>query len=349
MNIQLTNKRIVGSGYPAYIMGEIGINHNGDINIAKKLIDRAAIIGIDGVKFQKRTIYKMYRSSFLEAPYMKDNSFGKTYGEHKSYLEFSNEQLFELKIYAENKGLDFIVSGFDFPGFDFINYELNTYFHKLASPLVTHLPLLEHVAKYNKPMVLSTGMHTFEEVERAVKTILPLNNKLILLQCTTSYPTNNEDVNLSVIKRYIKEFNVLAGYSSHDKGVVIPAASVLFGSCFIEKHFTLDRTMKGPDHVCSVEPRGMEMIKSYTRALEASIGTDVKNISDSEISARDKYGYSCVLNKDLKKGDRITKEDIGYKVPSIGLRPDQINLILNKVLVRNIKADTQINQDDVLP
>ncbi|MDD4149896.1 MAG: N-acetylneuraminate synthase family protein, partial [Bacteroidales bacterium] len=215
-------------------------------------------------------------------------------------------------------------------------------------PLVTHIPLLEHVAKYNKPMVLSTGMHTFAEVERAVKTILPLNDKLILLQCTTSYPTNNEDVNLSVIKRYINEFNVLAGYSSHDKGVVIPAASVLFGSCFIEKHFTLDRTMKGPDHVCSVEPRGMEMIKSYTRALEASIGTEQKNLSDVELLAKEKYGYSCVANKDLKKGDSITKKDIGYKVPSIGLRPDQIDLILNKVLVRDIKADTPITQEDVL-
>ena len=255
MNIKLTHKRNVGDNYPAYILAEIGINHNGDINIAKELINRAAWIGIDGVKFQKRTIDEMYIKSFLDEPYNKDNSFGKTYGEHKKFLEFSNEQLFELKKYTEEKGLDFIVSGFDFSGFDFINNELNTPFHKLASPLVTHLPLLVHVAKYNKPMILSTGMHTFDEVKKAVETILPINKKLILLQCTTSYPTNNEDVNLSVIRRYIKEFNVLAGYSSHDKGVVIPAASVLYGSCFIEKHFTLDRTMKGPDHVCSVEPR----------------------------------------------------------------------------------------------
>lgn len=348
MNIQLTDKRTVGSGFPAYIMAEIGINHNGEIGIAKQLIDKAALIGIDGVKFQKRTINEMYRNSFLEEPYIKDNSFGKTYGEHKNFLEFSDEQLFELKKYTEDKGLDFIVSGFDFSGFDFINYKINTHFHKLASPLVTHIPLLEHIAKYNKPMVLSTGMHTFDEVKRAVNAILPINKKLILLQCNTSYPTDNEDVNLAVIKRYISEFNVLAGYSSHDKGVVIPAASVLFGSCFIEKHFTLDRTMKGPDHVCSVEPRGLEMIKSYTRALEASIGTDVKNLSDSEIFAREKYGYSCVANKDLKKGHRITKEDIGFKVPLIGLRPDQVDLILDKVLAKDIKADTQITLEDLI-
>jgi sialic acid synthase SpsE len=348
MNIQLTEKRIVGDGYPAYIMAEVGINHNGDINIAKQLIDKAAIIGIDGVKFQKRTIHEMYREAFLNEPYLKESSFGDTYGSHKEFLEFSNEQLFDLKGYTESKGLDFIISGFDFSGFDFINYELKTHFHKLASPLVTHLPLLKHIAEYNKPMVLSTGMHTFDEVRHAVETILPINNKLILLQCTTSYPTNNSDVHLAVIKRFREEFSILAGYSSHDRGVVIPAASVMFGSCFIEKHFTLDRTMKGPDHVCSVEPRGLEMILKYARTLESAIGIGTKELCESEVSARLKYGYSCVANRFLKKGDKVTSDDIGYKVPGTGLNPANVDSIIGKVLIKDIDADSEIGLNDVV-
>lgn len=347
MEIKLKNGRIIGDGHPAYIMAEIGINHNGSIEIAKELIDKASIIGIDAVKFQKRTIEDMYREDFLKMPYIKDNSFGKTYGEHKHFLEFSNEQLFELQEYTKSRNLDFIISGFDFSGFDFINYELDVPFHKLASPLVTHIPLLIHVAKYGKPMILSTGMHDFEEVRFAVNEIKKYNKDLIVLQCTTSYPTNDEDVNLSVIKRFRNEFDVLVGYSSHDRGVVIPAASVTFGSCFIEKHFTLDRTMKGPDHVASVEPRGLELILGYTRSIEAAIGLDKKESNKIENSAKEKYGYSCVAKAKILKGEVITIDKIAFKQPGTGLKPSEISFILNKVTKNIINFDQEITKDDI--
>jgi sialic acid synthase SpsE len=346
MEIKLENGRIIGDNHPAYIIAEIGINHNGSIDIAKKLVDKASIIGIDAVKFQKRTIEEMYRKDFLQLSYIKDNSFGDTYGKHKEFLEFSDEQLYELKEYTKARNLDFIVSGFDYSGFDFINNELDVLFHKIASPLVTHIPLLIHIAKYGKPMVLSTGMHDFEEVRHAVTEVKKYNKELILLQCTTSYPTNNEDVNLSVIKRFRDEFNVLSGYSSHDRGVVIPATSVTFGSCFIEKHFTLDRTMKGPDHISSVEPRGLELILSYTRAIESAIGTDEKKLNKVEYAAKEKFGYSCVAKNKIAMGEKITLEKIAFKQPGTGLKPSEIDLILNKISKRSISSDQEILEND---
>lgn len=347
MEIILKNGRKIGDNHPAYIIAEIGINHNGSIDIAKKLIDKASIIGIDAVKFQKRTVDEMYRKDFLKMPYIKDNSFGDTYGEHKQFLEFTDEQLFELKEYTEGRNLDFIVSGFDFSGFDFINNKLDVLFHKIASPLVTHIPLLIHIAKYGKPMVLSTGMHDFDEIKYAVNEIKKYNRKLIVLQCTTSYPTSDKDVNLSVIKRYREEFNMLAGYSSHDRGVVIPASSVTFGSCFIEKHFTLDRTMKGPDHIASVEPRGLELILGYTRSIEAAIGSNEKELNKVEYSAKEKYGYSCVAKKTILKEEIITADKIAFKQPGFGLKPSQLALILNKISNKVIEFDKEITEDDI--
>jgi len=347
MEIQLKKGRLIGDNHPAYITAEIGINHNGQIEIAKKLIDQASLIGIDAVKFQKRTIDELYRKEYLKTPYIKDSSFGKTYGEHKHFLEFSDEQLFELKQYTEARNLDFIVSGFDFPGFDFIENKLDVAFHKVASPLVTHIPLLKHVASYGKPVVLSTGMHTFNEVRSAVETIKKINKKLIVLQCTTSYPTENKDVNLLTIKRFRNELDVLSGYSSHDRGVVIPAASVLYGSCFIEKHFTLDRTMKGPDHVSSVEPRGLELIKSYARVLEEAIGTEQKAILDTEIEARKKYGYSCVAKTEIKAGTVLTEDLLTYKLPGNGIRPKDIYKYLGKKIIKDKEPDQIIKKDDI--
>lgn len=346
MEIKLKNGRFIGDNHPAYILAEIGINHNGKIEFAKKLIDAAAKIGVDGVKLQKRNIELMYTKDFLTKPYVKDGSFGETYGDHKLFLEFSDEQLFDLKHYTESKSLDFIVSGFDIEGFDFINYDLDVLFHKLPSPLVNHTPLLSHISKYNKPVVLSTGMHTFDEVKNAVEVITQYNDQLIVLQCTTSYPTNYEDVNLSVIKRYRDELKVLSGYSSHDRGVVVSAASVLLGSCFIEKHFTLDRTMKGPDHASSVEPRGLELIKAYTRDLEAAIGSNNKVLIEAEISARDKYGYSCVAKHDVATGTVLSEKLVSFKVPGYGIKPKDISRFLGKRIVRDIKQDEIFSEND---
>jgi len=347
MQIQLKNGRIISDGAPAYIIAEIGINHNGDFNLAKQMIEVAAKTGIDAVKFQKRTIDEMYTKKFLDQPYTKYYSYGATYGEHKRYLEFTDEQFFELQWFSKENKVNFIVSGFDHTGFEFIEKQLNVDIHKIASPFVTHFPLLKQVAEYGKPMILSTGMHTFEEIKAAVNFIKPINSNLIVLQATTLYPCPDEMVNLNVLKTFRNELNTLTGYSSHDKGVILPAASVAYGGCVIEKHFTLDRTMIGPDHAASVEPRGLEMIVKYAHNIERGIGDDMKTLLNAEAEARIKYGVSVVTKNNLVKGQVISEEDITVKCPGGGISPTQFWNLIGRKATKDIPSDEIIYEIDI--
>ena len=342
MEIKINKNSHLGQGHEPYILAEIGINHNGDLQIAKKLIEEAAKVGVNGVKFQRRTINEMYKKEYLNSPYLKDGSFGATYGEHKKFLEFLDEDILELKKLAESLNVDFIVSGFDFSGFRFIEEFINPPFHKIASPLVSHFPILEEIASYGKPMIISTGMHNLEEVDKMMEFILPINNQIVLLQCTTSYPTEDEDVNLQVMNQYQRRYGVLVGYSSHDRGVILPAASVALGSCFIEKHFTLDRTMKGPDHIASVEPRGMELIVKYSKVVFRGLGDGIKTLTKVEESAKAKHGYSIVASRNLTKGTKLTMDMFNYKQPGSGLKPSEVSQLLGKELNVDIVCDQDI-------
>ena len=347
MNVKIANGRIIGDNAPSYIIAEVGINHNGNFNLAKKMIEVAATTGVDAVKFQKRTIDEMYTKKFLDQPYEKYYSFGSTYGEHKKFLEFSNEQYHELRSCAIKFNLDFIVSGFDFSGFDFIEKQLNVQIHKIASPFITHYPLLKQVASYGKPIIVSTGMHDYEEIKAAINYIRQFNNNIILLQATTLYPCPEELANLSVLRTFRKDLDILVGYSSHDKGVILSAASVAFGACIIEKHFTLDRTMIGPDHAASVEPRGMEMIVKYAHVIEKSIGNGLKVLNREEDEQRIKYGVSIVSKKALIKGKLIIKDDITVKCPGGGISPIKFDDVIGRTTTRNILADEIIYDEDV--
>jgi sialic acid synthase SpsE len=345
--LYITDKRWIGENEKPYIIAEAGINHNGDMGIAHKLIYEAANAGADAIKFQKRTIDEMYIKEFLDQPYLKSYAFGKTYGEHKSFLEFTNEQYLVLQSYAHSLNIEFLVSGFDFSSFEFIEKELNVPIHKIASPFITHFPLLKQVAKYGKPMILSTGMHTFDEVKEAVEYIRPINDQLIVFQATTLYPCPNEEANLNVLTTFRKKLKTLVGYSSHDNGVVLPAVSVALGACAIEKHFTLDRTMIGPDHMASVERRGLELICKYTQVAHEGLGSFEKYIHKSEEQQRLKYGVSIVSVNDIKIGDMITSRNITIKCPGGGISPVHYEKILGKIAIRDIKADTIIYNADI--
>jgi sialic acid synthase len=347
MEIKLANGRTIGDGHPVYIVAEIGINHNGDFNLAKQMITVAAGKGVDAVKFQKRTVDEMYTREFLNQPYKKYYSFGATYGEHKKFLEFSDEQYLELRSVAKSANVDFIVSGFDFTGFDFIEKHLDVPMHKVASPFINHFPLLKQVGSYGKPIILSTGMHSFEEIKNAVGFLRKYNNQIILLQATTLYPCPDELANIMAIKSFREKLNILVGYSSHDKGVIIPAASVVLGACIIEKHFTLDRTMIGPDHAASAEPRGLELIVKYAHGVEKALGSGEKELQEGEHEARLKYGVSIVSKKELKEGTILTENDITVKCPGGGISPVHFWDILGKKLKKDIKEDTIIYTDDI--
>jgi sialic acid synthase len=347
MEIRLANGRLIGEGHPAYIIAEIGINHNGDFDLAKQMINVAAGKGVDAVKFQKRTVDEMYTRDFLDQPYKKYYSFGATYGEHKKYLEFTDEQYLELKEAARNANVDLIVSGFDFTGFDFIEKQLDVQMHKVASPFINHYPLLKQVGSYGKPVILSTGMHSFEEIKNAVEFLRKYNDQIILLQATTLYPCPDELANIMTLKTFREKLDLLVGYSSHDKGVIIPAATVVLGACIIEKHFTLDRTMIGPDHAASAEPRGLELIVKYVHGVEKALGNGEKTIQEGESEARIKYGVSVVSKRELKKGTILSEEDITVKCPGGGISPVHFWDILGKKVKKTIKEDIIIYPDDI--
>ena len=346
-NITINKFRRIGEGEKPYIIAEIGINHNGELELAKEMIKVAATTGVDAIKFQKRTISEMYIKSFLDQPYLKSYSFGNTYGDHKLFLEFDDEDFFELQELAKSLNLDFIVSGFDYSSFDFIENKLNVEIHKIASPFVTHYPLLKQVAQYGKPLILSTGMHTFTEVKNAVEFIKQFNDKIIVFQATTLYPCPDEMANLNVMRRFKDELNVLVGYSSHDKGVVLPAASIALGGCMIEKHFTLDRTMIGPDHAASVENEGLAKIVKYAHSVYNGLGSQNKDSQSLESESRIKYGVSIVSKEELNIDDIITEEKITVKCPGGGISPVNFWDIIGKKITRRVLADEILYDEDV--
>lgn len=345
--IQVGPDRWIGESEDPYVIAEIGINHNGDFGLCKKMIAAAARAGVDAVKMQKRTIEEMYTKDALAVPYTKPYSFGRTYGEHKHALEFNDDQFIELQIYARSLGVEFLVSGFDSTSFEFIEKVLNVPIHKVASPFITDYPLLKQVAEYGKPIFLSTGMHTMEEIEDSVNFIKQFNDKIMVFHAVTMYPVPDEKVNLNVLTTFKERLGALVGYSSHDKGVMIPAAAVALGACVIEKHFTLDRTMTGPDHAASVEPRGMELIKKYASAVHQSLGGYEREINENEIFARIKYGVSVTSRRAIPSGKIIEEADIMVKCPGGGISPVKYWDLLGKKTTRDIASDKTLYDGDV--
>lgn len=346
--IQVGPNRWIGETEEPYVIAEIGINHNGSIDLCKEMIKQAVRSGVDAVKMQKRTIEEMYTQDALNVPYNKPYAFGKTYGEHKHALEFTDEQYIELQDFTHRLGCEFLVSGFDSTGFEFIEKKLDVPIHKVASPFITDYPLLKQVAEYGKPIFLSTGMHTMEEIRASVEFVRNINSKLMVFHAVTMYPVPNSLVNLRILETFKKELGTLVGYSSHDNGVVIPAAAVALGACVIEKHFTLDRTMVGPDHAASVEPRGMELIKKYSTVVHQSLGSSERKMNEHEQAARIKYGVSVTSKRDIKAGQIITEDDIMVKCPGGGISPVEFWDLIGKKATKDIAVDKTIYYGDIV-
>lgn len=328
-----------------FIIAEIGINHCGDVELAKKMIKIAVECGANCVKFQKRTISRILTKEGLEAPYNTHNSYGATYGEHKEKLELSFENFRELKKYADELDVLFSASGWDEESVDFLE-ELDVPFFKMASADLTNIPLLKHTAKKDKPIILSTGMSTMEDVRRAVNVVKKYNENIILMQCTSSYPAPFEDLNLNVLHTYKKEFpECVLGYSSHCLGIAIPLCAVVMGAKVLEVHFTLDRTMKGSDHAASLEPDGLKKLIRDIRAYEKSLGSFEKTVSLSEIPCIKKLRKSVVSAVPIRKGCVITKDMLTVKGPGIGICPSMINTIVGRVATMNIEEDVLITNE----
>lgn len=343
--LKIDNK-IVGDGEPAFIIAEAGINHQGQLEIAKKLIDVAVMAGADAVKFQKRKIERTLTKEFLEKPYTGYNSFGATYGEHRKALELSEDDFRKLKRYCAEKQIIFMASAWDEESADFLE-ELRVPAYKIASADLTNIPLIEHVAKKEKPIIMSTGMSNMDEIEAAVNTIKKYTDQLILLQCTSTYPSRFEEINLRVMKTFREKFNVLVGYSGHEYGIVIPPVAVVLGACVVERHFTLDRTMKGGDHAASLEPVGLQRVVRDIRHVEQALGIAEKRILESEISIRQKLAKSIVSKIKIPKGSIITKDMLATKGPGTGISPIDMDKVIGKRVSVDIEEDSVINWGDI--
>ncbi len=274
-------KRPIGDGYPAYIIAEVGINHNGDLETAKKLIDAAVLAGCDAVKFQKRTPELCVPRDQWDIP--RETPWGcLSYIEYKKRIEFGPEEYKEIDRYCSEKGIAWFASCWDKPSVDFIE-QFNPACYKIASASLTDDDLLKHINEMGRPMILSTGMSTMDEIRHAVS--LLDNDQLLISHCTSTYPCKPQELNLRMIQTLKQEFNCPIGYSGHEVGLQTTLASVVLGACFVERHITLDRAMWGSDHAASVEPGGLMRLVRDIRVIEAAMGDGVKRVYGSEQSS----------------------------------------------------------------
>lgn len=338
--VKVGNKWI-GPGHPCFVIAEAGINHQGQLDIAKQLVDVAVLCKADAIKFQKRTAEKMLTKAALDAPYTGPHSFGNTYGEHRKALELSNDDFRKLKQYCDEKGIMFFASGWDEESIDFLD-SLGVPCFKVPSCDLICLPLLEHTAKKGKPMIMSTGMATMQEVEEAVNHVRKWNDKIVLMQCTSTYPSKFEEINLSVMSLYKQKFKVPVGYSGHELGIAVSLAAAVMGAHCIERHFTLDRTMKGGDHAASLEMEGLRKLVRDIHVCEIVRGKPEKKTWDSELPIRKKLAKSLVAKVRIPKGTVIKKSMLTYKSPGDGLAPKYYYVLEGKKALMDIEADTTI-------
>lgn len=333
--------RRIGDGQPCFIIAEAGVNHNGRLDLAKRLIDVAAEAKADAVKFQKRTIEDILTTEALLQPYVSLDGVSTTYGKHRERLELSDADYRELVAYARQLGLIFFASAWDARSADFLE-ELDVPVFKIASADLTHLPLLEHIAKKKKPIILSTGMSEMEEVAEAVSTIKRFHDQLILLQCTSTYPCEHSEVNLRVMRTLRERFDVLVGYSGHERSLAPSEAAAALGAAVIERHFTIDRTMVGPDHAASLEPLGLQRLVKYIRGIETAMGSPEKRLLDSEKAVRERLAKSIVARVEIPAGSVMTADMLTVKGPGTGLKPRFLPQLCGVITPRAIKADTVI-------
>jgi sialic acid synthase len=328
-----------------FVIAEVGHNHQGDMEKARELFRQARDCGATAVKLQKRDNKSLYRRSMYDQPYDNENSFGPTYGQHREALEFGWTQYRELQDYARELGLTFFATAFDLPSADFLQ-ELGVPVFKIASGDLRNIPLITHVASFSKPLIVSCGGGTLDDVRRVYDAVMPINRQLALLQCTCSYPCEFSELDLGVITTFRKAFpDVVVGYSGHDSGIAMAVAAYVLGARIIEKHFTLNRAMKGTDHAFSLEPVGMKKMARDLKRLRAAIGDGTKKVHPSEAPAVRKMGKALVAARDLPAGHVLADGDVAIKSPADGLPPFELPRVLGRRLKQPVRADDFIVLD----
>lgn len=337
--------KVIEDDSKCYVIAEIGHNHQGKLETAKEMFKVAKESGADAVKLQKRNNRELFTRAGYEKPYDNPNSYGATYGEHREYLEFGGIEYKELMDYAKEIGVTFFSTAFDFSSADFLA-KLDMPAYKIASGDLKNIPLLTHIAEIQKPMILSTGGGTMDDVNRAYDAIMPINQQLSILQCTAGYPAEFSELNLSVITTFRERFpNTVIGLSSHDNGIAMAVAAYMLGARVVEKHFTLNHTWKGTDHAFSLEPIGFRKMVRDLERVKVAMGDGVKRTYDSEKSPIIKMGKKLVAARDLPAGYTIRREDIALKSPGDGLPPYEMDKVIGRVTRQELKEDDDITYE----
>ena len=325
-----------------YIIAEAGVNHNGSFELACKLVDAAKAAGVDCIKFQTFKSENLVSHSAQKAEYQKDTTGEGSQVDMLKKLELSYDEFLKLKEYCDQVGICFLSTPFDFDSIVFLN-SIEMPFWKIPSGEITNYPYLVALAKTGKPVVMSTGMCEMEEIEEAIKVLRDNGTKDIkLLHCNTEYPTPFEDVNLKAMETIRNAFGLEVGYSDHTKGIEVPIAAVALGATVIEKHFTLDRNMEGPDHKASLEPDELAKMVQSIRNIEKSLGTGDKKPSASEKKNIAVARKSIVAKTAIKCGDELSEANITVKRPGNGISPMRWNELIGTKAVRDFKEDELI-------
>jgi N-acetylneuraminate synthase len=335
--------RLIGEGEPCFIIAEAGINHNGSLEIAKKLVDVACNSGADAVKFQKRNLKHVYQERLLSNPNLAEQAFQYLIPLLREF-ELSKEDYHELVDYCRQKGILFLCSPWDIDSVDFLDI-LGVPAYKIASPDMTNFPLLRHVISKRKSIIISTGMSSLEEIVKTVNFLKKRNAEFALLHCNSTYPAPFEEINLRFME-ILRQFDVPVGYSGHERGIAVSTVAAALGACVIERHITLDRTMVGPDHAASLEPLGIQKMIRDIRQTTVAKGSKEKVLSQQEILNRELLGKSLIANKDIPKGTLITEELIGSKSPGKGISPQRMEELIGKFSVRDIQKDEFFIEED---
>lgn len=338
--------RLIGSGEPVFIIAEAGVNHNGDVNLAKQLIDKAADAGVDAVKFQTFHANNLVTCTAVKADYQKSTTApDESQFDMIKKLELSDDVFLELSDYAKKKKILFLSTPFDEESVDLLD-RIGVLAYKIPSGEITNFPLLKKIAEKKRPVILSTGMASLGEVEDAFQYLKKCGTEnIILLHCTTSYPASIKSTNLRAMETLHCAFQVQVGYSDHTEGIIIPIAAVAMGARVLEKHFTLDKTLPGPDHKASLEPEELSAMVKAIRAVETAFGSGIKEPHEEENAIKKVARRSLIARRNINAGDLLKENDLAIKRPGTGIEPKYMKIILNRRTRTRIQKDQVINWD----
>lgn len=334
-----------------FIIAEAGVNHNGDINLAKELIYAAKETGADAVKFQTFKADHLVNKTAEQAQYQKKNSAHSSQYEMLKALEISEDDHHQLAQLATSLGIEFMSTGFDEESVDFL-ISLGVRRLKIPSGEITNLPFLAYLAKTGLPLIMSTGMCDLQEVKDAIDTVKPyypntLEENLVLLHCTSNYPAAYADVNLKAMQTLANEFGLAVGYSDHTLGSLVPTLAVAMGAKVIEKHFTLDNSLSGPDHAASMTPKAFSEMVDTIRNAELILGNGAKQPTSSELPIRELVRRSVTLKHELPEGTLLTRDDLVLLRPGTGIKPANLHEVVGRRLLVNLNAGSTLQWEHI--